>query len=188
MNLRRERRRRHRHLGGTSNMDVDDNMDPTIQDILIEKSSPTIDKMRRQSEKISLAKQPGRASSQLSAFHHQQQQQQHLFQNHKEKLLSAVADTEKTCSSEGSNNGDSLNNEDRDKKFSFENEEDPMNDDDSSVVSIELMYCKHCEKSFVPATYLKFCGALDEEGNPKCLSLKNKKRKVFNSAKVCYLS
>ncbi len=55
---------------------------------------------------------------------------------------------------------------------------------DDSVVSIELIYCKHCNKSYAPATYEKFCNKLDENGNPKCLRLGNKKRKVFNSAKV----
>ena len=55
---------------------------------------------------------------------------------------------------------------------------------DGSVVNIELIYCKHCDKSYAPATYKKFCQAVDGEGNPKCLSLRNNKRKIFNSAKV----
>ena len=70
-------------------------------------------------------------------------------------------------------------------KSSLNAEEVDLTIDDSSVVSIELMYCRHCNKSYAPATYQKFCQALDEQGNPKCLSLRNKKRKVFNSAKVC---
>ena len=57
--------------------------------------------------------------------------------------------------------------------------------DDDSVVSIELIYCQHCKKSYAPERSKKFCQTLDEEGNPKCLALLNKKkRKVYNSAKV----
>jgi len=58
-------------------------------------------------------------------------------------------------------------------------------DDDNSVVEIELIYCQHCEKSYAPATYKKFCQTLDENGVPKCVAMRNKKkRKVYNSAKV----
>lgn len=35
-----------------------------------------------------------------------------------------------------------------------------------------------------PATYKKFCQTFDENGVPKCVSMHNKKRKVYNSAKV----
>lgn len=57
--------------------------------------------------------------------------------------------------------------------------------DEESVVSIVLIYCEHCKKSYAPETSKKFCQALDEDGNPKCLKLGgSKKRKVFNSAKV----
>lgn len=55
---------------------------------------------------------------------------------------------------------------------------------DESVVSIELIYCEHCKKSYAPETYRRFCQAVDEDGNPKCLRLGLKKRKMFNSAKV----
>jgi hypothetical protein len=57
------------------------------------------------------------------------------------------------------------------------------NDDDASVVKIELIYCQHCKKSYAPATYKKFCQNLDENGVPKCMA-KNKKRRVYNSAKI----
>ncbi len=57
--------------------------------------------------------------------------------------------------------------------------------DEESVVSIVLIYCEHCKKSYAPETSKKFCQALDEDGKPKCLKLGgSKKRKVFNSAKV----
>ncbi len=56
-------------------------------------------------------------------------------------------------------------------------------DEDASVVNIELIYCQHCKKSYAPATYKKFCQSLDENGVPKCMA-KNKKRRVYNSAKV----
>jgi hypothetical protein len=58
-------------------------------------------------------------------------------------------------------------------------------DDDNSVVDIQLIYCQHCEKSYAPATYKKFCQTLDANGVPKCVAMHNKKkRKVYNSAKV----
>lgn len=50
--------------------------------------------------------------------------------------------------------------------------------------NIELIYCEHCGKSYAPETSKKFCQSFDEEGNPKCLRLKHKKRKAFNSAKM----
>jgi hypothetical protein len=56
-----------------------------------------------------------------------------------------------------------------------------LNDD--AVVNIELIYCQHCKKSYAPATYQKFCQALNEDGVPKCIA-KNKKRRVYNSARV----
>ena len=59
--------------------------------------------------------------------------------------------------------------------------------EDGSIVKIELIHCKHCDKKYAPATYKRFCQALDKEGNPKCLGLlRNKKRKTFNSAKVTF--
>lgn len=57
-------------------------------------------------------------------------------------------------------------------------------DDDTSVVEIDLIYCHHCQRSYAPKTYEKFCTRLDEKGLPMCMSIRNKKRKVFNSAKV----
>lgn len=58
--------------------------------------------------------------------------------------------------------------------------------DDQSVVDIDLIYCHHCERSYAPETFKKFCQKVDENGVPKCLSMRNKKRKVFNSAKVSF--
>lgn len=60
-----------------------------------------------------------------------------------------------------------------------------IEDEDESVVDIDLIYCHHCERSYAPETYAKFCQKVDENGKPKCLSMGKKKRKVFNSAKVC---
>ena len=59
--------------------------------------------------------------------------------------------------------------------------DEELNDD--AVVNIELIYCQHCKKSYAPATYQKFCQALNEDGVPKCIA-KNKKRRVYNSARV----
>lgn len=58
------------------------------------------------------------------------------------------------------------------------------NVDDEAIVDIELIFCHHCQKSYAPATYKKFCQTLDENGVPKCVSMRNKKRKIYNSAKV----
>ena len=63
------------------------------------------------------------------------------------------------------------------------NDSDGANDDDS-IVDIELIYCHNCERSYAPATYKKFCLAVDENGVPKCVAMRNKKRKVYNSAKI----
>jgi hypothetical protein len=71
-----------------------------------------------------------------------------------------------------------------DRKSPSENMSDDQSHD-GSVVSIELIYCKHCERSCAPATHQKFCQTLDGDGNPKCLRFK-KKRKIFNSAKASY--
>jgi hypothetical protein len=59
---------------------------------------------------------------------------------------------------------------------------------DQSVVDIDLIYCHHCERSYAPETFRRFCQKVDENGVPKCLSMRNKKRKVFNSAKVSFFS
>lgn len=53
---------------------------------------------------------------------------------------------------------------------------DGENDDDS-IVDIELIYCQHCERSYAPATYKKFCLAVDENGVPKCVAMRNKREK-----------
>jgi len=62
-------------------------------------------------------------------------------------------------------------------------EKDPQIDDED-VVDIKLIFCHHCQKSYAPATYKKFCQTLDENGIPKCVSMRNKKRRIYNSAKV----
>jgi hypothetical protein len=56
----------------------------------------------------------------------------------------------------------------------------PDNDDEDSVVQIELIQCDSCKRSFAPKVYEKH---LDQDGQPKCATM-TKKRAVFNSAKV----
>lgn len=56
-------------------------------------------------------------------------------------------------------------------------------DDDASVVNIELIQCDCCKRSFAPKVYEKH---FDEDGQPKCAN-NDKKRTVFNSAKVCVM-
>jgi hypothetical protein len=48
----------------------------------------------------------------------------------------------------------------------------------------ELISCGNCGKSFAPPTYKKLCETLGKDGQPKCIAMFKKKRKVFNSAKV----
>jgi len=55
------------------------------------------------------------------------------------------------------------------------------NDDEASVVNIELIQCDCCKRSFAPKIYEKHFAA---NGEPKCLSAMEKKRTVFNSAKA----
>ena len=55
------------------------------------------------------------------------------------------------------------------------------NDDEASVVNIELIQCDCCKRSFAPKIYEKH---FDANGEPKCLSAMEKKRAVFNSAKA----
>lgn len=55
------------------------------------------------------------------------------------------------------------------------------NDDEASVVNIELIQCDCCKRSFAPKIYEKH---FDANGEPKCLSAMEKKRTVFNSAKA----
>mmetsp|Transcript_61069 Transcript_61069/g.73438 ORF Transcript_61069/g.73438 Transcript_61069/m.73438 type:complete len:501 (-) Transcript_61069:613-2115(-) len=57
-------------------------------------------------------------------------------------------------------------------------------DDDDSYVSIETIYCKHCDKSFAPPTFEKLCNTLNADGEPKCIKMYNSKRKVYCAAKV----
>ena len=54
-------------------------------------------------------------------------------------------------------------------------------DDEASVVQIQLMKCEHCKRSFAPKVYAKH---FDSNGQPKCAGVTDKKRGVFNSAKV----
>ncbi len=56
--------------------------------------------------------------------------------------------------------------------------------DTESVVDIELIFCPHCQRSSAPATHERFCQIFDNNGVPKCIAMRNKKRKVYNSAKV----
>jgi hypothetical protein len=58
--------------------------------------------------------------------------------------------------------------------------DDPDNDDEESVVQIELIQCDSCRRSFAPKVYEKH---FDQDGQPKCATM-TKKRAVFNSAKV----
>ena len=55
------------------------------------------------------------------------------------------------------------------------------NDDEASIVNIELIQCDCCKRSFAPKIYEKHFAA---NGEPKCLSAMEKKRTVFNSAKA----
>ena len=54
-------------------------------------------------------------------------------------------------------------------------------DDEASVVDIQLVQCDCCKRSFAPKIYEKH---FDSDGQPKCASVMDKKRPVFNSAKV----
>jgi hypothetical protein len=54
------------------------------------------------------------------------------------------------------------------------------NDDEDSIVQIELIQCDSCKRSFAPKVYEKH---FDQDGQPKCATM-TKKRAVFNSAKV----
>lgn len=56
-------------------------------------------------------------------------------------------------------------------------------DDDQSIVEIETIQCDSCKRSFAPKVYEKH---FDSDGKPKCEISMNKKRPVFNSAKVCF--
>ncbi|KAL3777315.1 hypothetical protein ACHAWO_005081 [Cyclotella atomus] len=58
--------------------------------------------------------------------------------------------------------------------------DDPDNDDEESVVQIELIQCDSCRRSFAPKVYEKH---FDQDGQPKCATM-TKKRVVFNSAKA----
>ena len=54
-------------------------------------------------------------------------------------------------------------------------------DDEASVVDIELVKCDYCKRSFAPKVYEKH---FDCNGQPKCVGIHDKKRQVFDSAKV----
>lgn len=54
-------------------------------------------------------------------------------------------------------------------------------DDEASIVDITLITCDCCKRSFAPRIYEKH---FDNDGTPKCAMASNKKRAVFDSAKV----
>lgn len=54
-------------------------------------------------------------------------------------------------------------------------------DDEASVVDITLIQCDCCKRSFAPKIYEKH---FDSDGTPKCATASDKKRAVFDSAKV----
>jgi hypothetical protein len=54
-------------------------------------------------------------------------------------------------------------------------------DDEASVVDITLIQCDCCKRSFAPKIYEKH---FDSDGTPKCAVASEKKRAVFDSAKV----
>jgi hypothetical protein len=55
--------------------------------------------------------------------------------------------------------------------------------DEASVVDITLIQCDCCKRSFAPKIYEKH---FDSDGTPKCAVASEKKRAVFDSAKVRY--
>ena len=54
-------------------------------------------------------------------------------------------------------------------------------DDEASVVDIPLIQCDCCKRSFAPKIYEKH---FDRDGTPKCAIASEKKRGVFDAAKV----
>lgn len=54
---------------------------------------------------------------------------------------------------------------------------------DDEFLAIELIKCDCCKRSFAPKVYAKH---FDSDGQPKCASILDKKRPVFNAAKVPY--
>lgn len=54
--------------------------------------------------------------------------------------------------------------------------------DEQSIIELESIRCKHCQRSFAPSTYVRHCN----EGKPKCLNVE--KRSVYNSAKIRVMS
>jgi len=62
----------------------------------------------------------------------------------------------------------------------------PMGETDDIPMDAEgeLVSCGNCGKSFAPPTYKKLCETMGRDGQPKCIAMFMKKRKVFNSAKV----
>jgi hypothetical protein len=54
-------------------------------------------------------------------------------------------------------------------------------DDEASIVNITLITCDCCKRSFAPKIYEKH---FDSDGTPKCAMASDKKRAVYDSAKV----
>ena len=54
-------------------------------------------------------------------------------------------------------------------------------DDEASVVNIELIQCDCCKRKFAPKIYEKH---FDSDGQPKCAKVADKKRPVYNGAMV----
>lgn len=52
---------------------------------------------------------------------------------------------------------------------------------EQSLLELDAIPCKDCKRSFVPKAYVRH---FDMDGKPKCESVFNKKRPVFDSAKV----
>ena len=51
-------------------------------------------------------------------------------------------------------------------------------------VKIDLKHCTACNKSFSMPTFAKLCEAANNNGEPKCLEIYNKKRRQYNSTAV----
>lgn len=52
---------------------------------------------------------------------------------------------------------------------------------EQSLVELNAIPCTDCDRSFVPMAYVRH---FDGDGRPKCKSVFNKKRPVFDSSKV----
>lgn len=82
--------------------------------------------------------------------------------------------------------GEIIETESMDKKTHMsQGNNDDGSSHDGSVKEVETIFCEMCDRSYAVATFKKFCGKLDKNGKPNCLSLRRaSKRKVYNSAKV----